>query len=195
MFDELVKELKKNNIVLEEGKINKLEEYWNLLLQYNKSMHLFSRKLQEHELKKQFYDVILLDVFLPDYDELVDAGSGAGFVGLILGILNPERRYVLVERSVKKGDFLQIAAFKLKLENIAVLKQDIREFEREADVVVSKASCMRNLLERRLTKILRVGGMLVHFSSSPLSSPYKNYPYRNPFRNNNSYIAVLKRVI
>ncbi len=195
MFDELLEELRKNNIMLKDIALSKLRKYWDLLLRYNKSIHLFSRKFEEQELKKQFYDIILLNVFLPDYKELVDAGSGAGFVGIILALLNPQRNYILIERSARKGNFLRIAGLKLNLENVRVLKQDIEEFESEADVVVSKASCMRDLLEKRLVSILRVGGILVHFASSPLPPPYENYPYTSPFRNNISYLAVLERVV
>lgn len=195
MFEELVREILRNRIELNNEKSLKLKLYWDILLTYKDKTHLFSKKNPEEELKRQFMDIILLNVFLPDYRELIDAGAGAGFVGVILSILNPDRKFLLVERSRKKADFLELARIKLGISNVVILQKDINELMFNADIVVSKASCMRELLERNLVRIVRVGGILVHFSKVPLSSPYRNYPFKNIFRDGMSYLSVLERVI
>ncbi len=194
-FDVFLEKLAENNIEFDRKRILKLKEYWDLLVDYNNTVHLFSKRGGEAELAKQFYDVILLDVFLPEYEELIDAGSGAGFVGIILAILNQYRSFILVERSKKKAVFLENTALKIGLGNVDIRGSDITELEFEADVLVSKASCMRDILETNLMNFVKVGGIFVHFSTAQLPPPYKNYMFRNPFRNRSIYLSVLERVV
>jgi len=195
MFEELKRAFQRNHLDIEEGKILKLKEYWDILIFYQNRMHLFSKKSPKEELARQFFDIVLLDIFLPNYKELVDAGAGAGFVGIILSILNPKRHYTLVERSKKKADFLEVVSIKLDISNIDIFVGDLEYFNSEVDAVVSKASCMRGLLEMKLMELIRVGGILVHFSKDPLPLPYKNYPFKNQFRDNMTYLSVLERVV
>lgn len=195
MFSEFKDYVVKNNVGINDAAFLKLKEYWDFLLLHNKALHLFSRKEPEEELKRQFYDVVLLNVFLPEYKELIDAGSGAGFVGIILAILNSKKSYILVERSKKKSNFLKMMALKLNLLNVKIFEGDIGSFNSEVDVVVSKASCMVDLLERRLGYLVKKGGILAHYTNTPMPFPYKNYLFYNPFRKNNSYISVIERVM
>ena len=195
MFSDFIKTLRESNIEFDEKKKVKLREYWDLLKLYNNSIHLFSKKNMDMELARQFYDVVLLNIFLPDYDELIDAGSGAGFVGIILSILNEERNFSLVERAKKKASFLEMAKLKLGLTNVEIVEDDITSRSFSSDIVVSKASCMREVLEANLPEYVKVGGLLVHFSAHKLSYPYKNYEFRNPFRSSVMYISVLERVV
>ena len=195
MFDDFIRTAIENNIDIDRKKESKLREYWELLRFYNTSMHLFSKKDVELELSRQFYDILLLNVFLLEYDELIDAGAGAGFAGLILAILNEEKNFILVERSQKKASFLEMAALKLALKNVEIKKDDIESLEFNSDIVVSKASCMREILETNLMNYVRVGGLLIHFSAHKLLSPYKNYEFKNPFRDSIMYLSVLERVV
>ncbi len=195
MFEAFLSKLLEDGIKIEKDKANLLRNYWELLKLYNTTMHLFSRKQVEKELARQFYDIILLNVFLPKYKKLIDAGAGAGFAGIILSILNEESEHVLVERAKKKKTFLEMAILKLSLKNAVPIGGDISSLSFSADVVVSKASCMREILENRLSSYVRVGGFLVHFSAHKLPPPYKNYEFRNPFRSSSSYLSVLERVI
>ena len=195
IFEELKSAFIRNNLDIDEEKVSKLKDYWDILLFYQNRIHLFSKKSPKEELARQFFDIVLLNVFLPNYKELVDAGAGAGFVGIILSILNPKKQYLLVERSKKKGDFLDVVRIKLDISNIEIFITDLEHFSSEADVVVSKASCMRDLLENKMMELIKVGGILVHFTGSTLPPPYKNYPFKNPFRDNISYLSVLERVV
>ena len=63
--------------------------------------------------------------------ELLDIGSGAGFPGIVLASLNPERRVVLVERRQGRCDFLERSAARLGLGRVEVRAQDVRSIEGE----------------------------------------------------------------
>lgn len=195
MFDTFLSKLLEDGIKIDDDKVKHLRNYWELLKIYNNTMHLFSKKQVEKELARQFYDIVLLNVFLPKYKKLIDAGAGAGFAGIILSILNEGSEHVLVERAKKKKAFLEMVILKLGLKNAVPVGEDIGSLSFNADVVISKASCMRKMLENSLASYVKVGGILVHFSAHKLSPPYKNYEFRNPFRSSASYLSVLERVI
>ncbi len=57
----------------------------------------------------------------------VDLGSGAGIPGIILAILQPDRRIRLIESRAKRIDFLESVISKIGLKNCAVLAGRIED--------------------------------------------------------------------
>jgi 16S rRNA (guanine527-N7)-methyltransferase len=51
---------------------------------------------------------------------IADVGTGAGFPGLPLAIVNPERRFTLIEATGKKARYARQTAERLKLANVEV---------------------------------------------------------------------------
>ena len=86
--DELIEELKKININLDEKKQNMLDEYYELLLEWNEKINLTSITKKEDVYLKHFYDSLTLikAVNLNVNLSLCDIGTGAGFPGLVLKI-------------------------------------------------------------------------------------------------------------
>jgi 16S rRNA (guanine527-N7)-methyltransferase len=72
---------------------------------------------------------------------LVDIGSGAGFPGLPLAIVNPGRHFMLLDSTAKKTRFIRHAADKLKLTNVEVVNERAENYKpaQRFDCVVSRA--------------------------------------------------------
>jgi 16S rRNA (guanine527-N7)-methyltransferase len=62
-----------------------------------------------------------LDRMLPDVPSMVDLGSGAGFPGLAIALLRPERRVTLVESRERRHHFQRAAVRELCIGN-AILR-------------------------------------------------------------------------
>jgi len=73
-------------------------------------------------LRKHLLDSLTLQPFLAG-DSLADVGTGAGFPGLPLAILNPARRCVLIESTGKKARFVEATARALECGNVEVVAQ------------------------------------------------------------------------
>lgn len=87
----------------------KLNEYVELLLEWNKSINLISRTTEEDIWNRHILDSAQLVEFL-DADEIIyDIGSGAGLPGIILSICGIKEIY-LIESKAKKCKFLAEAA-------------------------------------------------------------------------------------
>ena len=107
--------MKQNLSFLEEMR-PELEKFSEFLLKWQKSVNLISPNTIPHLWKRHIIDSAQLYPFIPDSARLLlDMGSGAGFPGLILAMVNqhlggPLKTIVLVESDIKKGIFLNEAA-------------------------------------------------------------------------------------
>lgn len=107
--------VKQNLSFLEEMR-PELEKFSEFLLKWQKSVNLISPNTIPHLWKRHIIDSAQLYPFIPDSARLLlDMGSGAGFPGLILAMVNqhlggPLKTIVLVESDIKKGIFLNEAA-------------------------------------------------------------------------------------
>ena len=70
-------------------------------------------------LRKHVLDSLTLQPYLRGV-RVADIGTGAGFPGLPLAIVNPSRRFTLVEATGKKARFVQHTARRLGCENVQV---------------------------------------------------------------------------
>jgi 16S rRNA (guanine527-N7)-methyltransferase len=82
-------------------------------------------------LRKHVLDSMTLQPYLVG-DRMADVGTGAGFPGLALAVVNPQRRFTLIEATGKKARFVQQTAERLGLKNVQVVNaraESYRPFE------------------------------------------------------------------
>ena len=91
-------------------------------------------------LRKHILDSLTLQPYLRG-ERIADVGTGAGFPGLVLAIVNPQRRFSLIEATGKKARFVEQTAGRLGLNNVQVAHsraESYRPFEL-FDTVVARA--------------------------------------------------------
>src|SRR5271167_4672406 len=71
-------------------------------------------------LRKHVLDSLSLQPFMRGM-RIADVGTGAGFPGLPLAIVNPQRRFSLIEATGKKARFVAQAAERLGCTNVEVI--------------------------------------------------------------------------
>ena len=93
---------------------------------------------------------------------LVDVGTGAGFPGMPMGILEPTAQLTLLDSLGKRIDFLQETAQALHLPNITCVHARAEEFagqHREGfDLAVSRAVAALPMLAEYCLPLVKVGG-------------------------------------
>ena len=113
--------------------IRSLIIYENILIKSNKSLNLIGKSTINQIWIRHFLDSYQVIDFIEENDKsLTDIGTGAGFPGIIIGIIAKYRKIPLkiklIEKSSKKVKFLNEAIKELKL-NIEVLHQNVLEHE------------------------------------------------------------------
>jgi len=149
----LKNELIKNNINLEESKINALEIFANKLLWWN-GVHNISGAKTKEQVVQNIVDSIYPITFLKEPNSMLDVGTGAGFPGLILAIIWDKTKTVLSEPINKKAAFLRYIISELNLKNVTVFKDRVQNLKSSYfELITSRAVTDTNLL-LKLTKNL-----------------------------------------
>ena len=138
---EFIEELKLIGITPSPEQLSKLEEYYNLLKEWNSKMNLTRIIDKEEVYLKHFYDSLTIKkiIDLNDYKTLCDIGTGAGFPGIVLKIFYPHLQMVLVDAREKKLRFLDEVIKKLDLQNIETKHIRAEEYNEKFDIVTSRA--------------------------------------------------------
>ena len=124
--------------------INDLIIYERLILDNNKKFNLIAKSTEKDIWNRHFLDSIqVIDFIDKNFKTCVDLGSGAGFPGMVLSIVAKERKlmtkFVLYEKSFKKGKFLTLVSQKLNLNTEIIQKNIFNEKGIEADLVIARA--------------------------------------------------------
>jgi len=110
------------------------------LEQANRQFNLTAIRDRPGMLRKHVLDSLSLQPYLRGA-RVADVGTGAGFPGLVLAIVDPDRRFTLIEATGKKARFVEQTVGRLGLGNVVVVNsraETYRPFEL-FDTVVARA--------------------------------------------------------
>lgn len=95
-------------------------------------------------------------------ETLVDIGSGAGFPGIVLAILDLHRKVILVEPSAKRAEFLRHIVDTFHFQNRVVVREEVFSFMKERVVLFKAFAPLKKTLQM-VKKYLPEDGLSYHF--------------------------------
>lgn len=155
------------NIEVSEEQANKFYEYMKLLLDWNNKINLTAITDEKEIIIKHFIDSISINKYIKEQKNVMDIGTGAGFPGIPLKILNNDIEFILVDSLNKRINFLEEVKEKLsleKLENIHSRVEDLaqnKKYREKADVVVSRAVANLRVLAEYMLPFVQVNGACI----------------------------------
>lgn len=166
---EFAKELKEKakliNIELEDIKIEKFYNYMNLLLEWNEKINLTAITEPNEVILKHFIDSATIIKYIENNMSIVDVGTGAGFPGIPLNIINSNAKYTLVDSLNKRINFLNEVIEKVELQNINTVHSRIEDFAKKNkekfDIATSRAVASLNVLLEYLLPLVKIGGICI----------------------------------
>lgn len=120
-------------------KKNNLKKYLQMVNEWGGTHNLNSSKMDENEIINLIKDCVLGMLFLPSFKYVYDAGSGAGFPGIVLAICYPQKKISLVESNRKKCSFLRLVKTQLDLKNVEIVNRRIESLS-NIELMVTKAA-------------------------------------------------------
>lgn len=107
---------------------------------WNQRVNLTAIRDPEQQITKHLLDSLSIHPFLQG-SRIADIGTGAGFPGLPLALVNPDKQFVLIDSINKKLRFVEHAAQAMGLRNVTVLHSRAQDYQPEQgfDCVVSRA--------------------------------------------------------
>lgn len=152
--------------------INNFYKYMNLLIEWNEKINLTAIIEPEEIILKHFIDSITILKEIKDGSKLVDVGTGAGFPGIPLAIMNPTLKITLVDSLNKRLIFLQEVIKALNLENVEIVHSRAEEFgqnmkyREKFDVATSRAVANLSTLSEYLIPLVKIGGKIISMKAS-----------------------------
>jgi len=93
----------------------------DLMDEWGARMNLTAIRDREQQLTKHVLDSLSIRPWLRG-ERIADLGSGAGFPGIPLAVVDPARHFALIEATGKKCDFLRRVAAELVLANVEIVQ-------------------------------------------------------------------------
>ena len=172
-FIEIMQEkLKKLEIHFSMEQTEQFFEYMKLLIDWNEKINLTAITEPEEIITKHFIDSLTILKYIKNDYKVVDVGTGAGFPGIPLCIMNPTIKMTLVDSLNKRLIFLQEVVNTLKLKNIEIvharaeeLGQNIK-YRETFDVATSRAVANLSTLSEYLIPLVKINGKIISMKAS-----------------------------
>lgn len=130
--------VEKLSLSLPEGAMDRLLAYLALLVKWNGAYNLTAIRDPEQMVIKHLLDSLSIAPYVQG-GSLIDVGTGAGLPGLVLAIVKPELDVTLLDSNGKKVRFLRQVIADLKIGNASAVQMRVEEFDRQFDLVSSRA--------------------------------------------------------
>lgn len=144
------------------GQVESLLELARLLERWASRMNLTGHRTQENIVQGLILEAVALLQVLPTVASLADLGSGAGFPGLPIALLEPACAVTLVESRQKRHHFQRAAIRELEIGNVLPLRGRVEDLEpRPHAAVIAQALARPERVLPRMVRWADRGGLLV----------------------------------
>ncbi|WP_077369281.1 16S rRNA (guanine(527)-N(7))-methyltransferase RsmG [Anaerosalibacter sp. Marseille-P3206] len=160
---------KELDIQLTEEQVSKFTLYKELLLEWNQKINITAIDDEEEIDIKHFLDsltILKIDLFKKGV-KVIDIGTGGGFPGLPLKIVEESIDLVLLDSLKKRINFLDEVIKELKLDNVNTIHgraedygQD-KKYREKFDIAISRAVASLDVLCEYTLPFVKVGGYFV----------------------------------
>lgn len=154
-------------VSLSDENLDKLYVYKNLVLEWNEKINLTAITDDYEFAVKHFVDSLTINKYIEPDKTIIDIGTGAGFPGVPLKILNKNNKIVLFDSLNKRLKVLEDIIEKIELTNIETLHGRAEEtfknkqYREKYDIAVSRAVAALNVLVELMLPAIKIGGICI----------------------------------
>ena len=154
-----------------------LVEYMDMILEKNQYINLTAVRDRDEALQKHIADSLSCD-FMEEYEaaeNVIDIGTGAGFPGVPLAIVSPDKKFTLVDSLNKRLRIIDELTGELGIKNITTVHgraEDVgksKEHREQYDICVSRAVASLDVLCEWCLPLVKKGGYFVAYKGENVS--------------------------
>ena len=166
-----------------QDRVGILEKYLNLVYEYNQKFNLIGTKDKKGILIRHVLDSISIlkyeKMIFNNGDQVrkvLDLGTGAGLPGALLSIFLKDKTFYLLDKTLKKINFLNMMVEKLGFKNVRVIRGRAEELGNEAqyretfDIILARAVASLNILSELTIPFCRINGKIIFYKSKKIFS-------------------------
>lgn len=166
-------------IELNKEQQDQFTKYKNLLKEWNEKINITAITDDEEIDIKHFLDSLTPSNYFVGNKKVIDIGTGGGFPGLPLKILNNDLKVTLLDSLNKRIIFLNEVIKELNLTDILAIHGRAEELGRtqkhreQYDVCVSRAVASLNTLSEYCLPFVKIGGFFISMKGSNIDDELK----------------------
>jgi len=180
MKEKLKTLINKYSLSITDEKIDKLIDFAWEIIDKNKKVNLISSKDENRIIERHIIDSLIffkLDFIKGKNQTLLDIGSGGGFPGVVIAIIDENLKITLSEKRMRKYMFLLWIKEKLKLKNVDIIGKEINANENLFfDIITQRASGKIDYIHPLAMKLLKEDGKFISWMSEDDLKGYQNQP-------------------
>jgi len=160
--------------------IEKFYKYMNLLIEWNEKINLTAITEPKEIIIKHFIDSLTVLKDIKGKNTLVDVGTGAGFPGIPLKIMDEEIKITLLDSLNKRINFLNEVINQLDLKNIETIHSRVedagknKKYRERFDIATARAVANLATLSEYMLPLVKVGGKSICMKGSEVSEELQN---------------------
>lgn len=181
-FDLMKRAANEVGLELTELQYEQFIKYMRLLQEWNEKINLTAITDDEEVIKKHFIDCIkaFKSDTIKNAKTIIDVGTGAGFPGLPIAIMNPNVKVTLLDSLNKRINYLNTVVRELGLKNVTTIhsraedgarKPELRE---KFDVATSRAVANMAVLSEYCMPYVKKDGYFVALKGPAVDEELKN---------------------
>lgn len=144
------------------GQRERLLQFLELLRRWNRVYSLTAIEDPREGVRLHLLDSLSIASFLHG-ERVLDVGTGPGLPGIPLAIMQPDRRFVLLDCNAKKIRFVRQAVIELGLVNVVPVQARVESFTDPAgfDCVLARAYASLAEIWADVSRLLKTGGSVL----------------------------------
>lgn len=167
----LKKALESMNLECSDDILEKFNSYMLGVLDWNEKVNLTTITDPQEFVVKHFIDSIICTDY-PEYedaDKIIDVGTGAGFPGVPLAIVSPEKEFILMDSLNKRLKIIDELCREAGIANVTTIHARAEELAKnkahreQYDLCVSRAVANMAVLAEYCLPFIKVGGFLMAY--------------------------------
>ena len=174
MYNNLLKEKAYEiGIELDDQQIDQFNEFYEMMVEWNKVMNLTGITEYDEVVEKHFIDSLSIAKVtdMSQVKRVIDVGTGAGFPGMVLKIVFPSLKITLFDSLKKRLNFLDEVVAELELKDIETLHGRAEDYgnnklyREKYDICVSRAVANMSSLSEYCLPVVKPDGLFVAYKS------------------------------